>query len=246
MALIKNLIFYCYINNNNIDETTQLHLNCLKMYADIFNGQKIIFISVDNDNNRENIVELFSFLKNPTIEFVKNNPDTRESTHFIESISKVDDNDSITFYCHNKGSTHILDESLVYWIHIMYFFNLYNKLLDNIEYNLKNHIMSGVLRKKAVCEQHGLLSSWHYSGAFFWINMKKIKKIENWRNIKIHRMGLEFYPSLISSFEDSCCSFCSEDYNFDMDISFFKSKIEKIDQDTLEIFKKNTNLIWKK
>jgi hypothetical protein len=243
----KNLLFYCFIQDiDQIDDATHLSLSCLKQYGICFNGQKIIFVGSNNPDGMDKgkLNSLFEFFCDAEIHIVRNNQDTRESEHFVDMLSSIEDLDSMTFYAHNKGSTHALDEGLFHWIHMMYFFNLYKDVIPSIEHVLSMKTMSGVFRKNSHYEIHGMSSEWHYSGAFFWFNMNKLTKISEWKNARKHRMGLEFYPSSIISRIDSHCSFGEKNHNFDMTLPVFMDMLEQNEHKSSYI--DQIHSIWKK
>ena len=173
-----NLIFFCYLNNSNfIDKNFITHINALRHYRNVFNGDKIIYISSDSEiENKEEIYNLFSFLGNPTIELVSNDSELRESKYFLKQVNKINDLDSFTFYAHLKGSTYKTNGDITplhNWLSSMYFFNLDNLYLNKIFTNLDgDKTFAGILRKDLECSPY-VTSDWHYSGTFFWFNTKK-------------------------------------------------------------------------
>jgi hypothetical protein len=220
MALKKNLIYFCYFKNvDEIDLPTKLGILCLEHYRGIFDGQKIIFISGDNltDEFRKKSLEFFSFLEDFEYFFVQNNSETRESEYFIESIKKISSLDTLTFYAHNKGSTHdIRMDGLDIWIVSMFYFNLGQCFIDEVVHNLtKNYTFAGIYKK--IYEFFN--ATWHYSGAFFWFNTAKLVNKDNWGIIEKGRMGLESYPGRICTSEESFSSLVSIEGDFSMNKS---------------------------
>jgi hypothetical protein len=202
-----NLIFFCYLKNNNfIDKSLMSHINALKYYCDVFNGDKIIYISCDSKiENKDEICNLFSFLGNPKIRFVSNFSELRESKYFLEQINQINDLNSFTFYAHAKGATY--DENnapLQNWITAMYFFNLDKLYLNkNLKILDENKTFAGTLRKDLKCPPW-VISDWHYSGTFFWFNTKKLFD----KNFDFYREGryeVESFPGNHSDISESYC-----------------------------------------
>ena len=245
----RNLIFYCYLRDGEIDECTQLNIVLLKKYANMFNGDVIIKVAFDDiniDNEKELWVRSsFSFFNNPSIEIVKNNPETRESEYFIESIEEITDDNSLTFFCHNKGNTHTspdIRNNIFNWIFSMYFFNLDETIFKSIEKPLSNELMfSGILRKTLDCSPW-VCSPWHYSGTFFWFNTKRLKENASWDNFVKGRFSVEAYPGQQANVEDSVSTFISAnvDFNVLFDSTFWTQVLTK---DVLgeEILERYTN-----
>ena len=69
----KNLIYYCYFENSEINEFTQFNIDLLKTYLNVFDGQKIIKIAID-DLTKDNS-HLLSLFPDCEVEIVQNNKD---------------------------------------------------------------------------------------------------------------------------------------------------------------------------
>jgi hypothetical protein len=211
----KNLIYFCYFKNSIVSEYTQYNLALLKNYIHIFDGEKIVKISVDNlDIDNSHLISLFDGFD---VELVKNHSENRESEYFIELISQISDKNSITFYAHNKGGTsdNYHDDSIKHWLHSMYFFNLESNYLTEIESTLGiEKDFSGILRKEINCRPW-VISDWHYSGTFFWFNTNRILNNSNITNFKKGRYGVEAFPGKMVELSRSHCTFNSAASNFD-------------------------------
>lgn len=250
MALKKNLIFFCYIADiDNINEVTLFHIRALKIFNSLFDGDIIIYLSTDDMNiSLWKVNCLFDFFgKTPTIKIVRNHPHNRESEYFIESLKDITNTDSLTFYSHNKGSTHSLDYTLKNWIFSMYFFNLIEDNMKTMTSKLSegdNYIFSGCLKKNGIIP--GIIESeWHYSGAFFWFNTSKLFDLENWDHMVKDRMALESYPGKMVKTEKALSVFIEENYNYHMNDELFYSNIN-IDSIGLSQFEFYTYLIQTK
>jgi hypothetical protein len=245
----KNLIFYCYLKNGEVDESTQFNLKLIEKYSHVFNGEQIIKVAFDDpkisDEQRVWVRNLFSYFKNPSIEIVKNNPDTRESEYFIESIKEIKNDDSLTFFCHNKGNTHTSPEiknNLYNWVFSMYFFNLDKELFSRIEKPLLNEItFAGVLRKTLDCTPW-VCAPWHFSGTFFWFNTKRLKENPSWDTFEKGRFSVEAYPGQKADLRHSYSNFVSLnlDYNVLFDNSFWPTVLTEnvLGKETLNLYRK--------
>jgi len=232
----KNLIFYCYLKNGDVDESTQLNLKLIEKYSQVFDGEQIIKVAFDDtstdDKTKDYVRNLFSFFSNPKIDIVKNNPDTRESEYFIESIKEIQNDESLTFFCHNKGNTHTsldVKNNLFNWIVSMYFFNLDEELFATIERQLLNEAtFSGILRKTLDCTPW-VCAPWHYSGTFFWFNTRKLKDVPSWDDFRKGRFSVEAYPGQKTDIRHSYSSFVSIDFDFNalFDNSFWPSVLSE-------------------
>lgn len=220
----RNLIYHCYFKDSKINEFTQLNLMLLSRYINIFNGEIIINISVDDiDSNHEHLIRIF---KNYNYRIVKNNSENRESENFIESIKELKDDNSLTFFAHNKGaSDHPLPDIQKIWTLCLYYFNLEsNYFLRSQDELMNDKIFSGILRITSPCPP-SVSSDWHYSGTFFWFNTSKLKQIDGWDNFKKGRFSTESYPGRICDISKSHSSFVSEDYNFNSYSPLFWNKV---------------------
>ena len=191
MNKIKNLIYYCYFENSEINEYAKYNLELLNKYLPIFNGQKIVKIAVD-DLTKDNS-HLIKFFPNCDTQIVQNNKETRESEYFIQSIKEIKDRNSITFFAHNKGSkSGDGNEVIKHWLLSMYFFNLDGMYLKFVENNLfRDKTFSGIMRITTPCSPW-VNSDWHYSGTFFWFNTDKLFNIDGWDNFTKGRFSRNF------------------------------------------------------
>lgn len=220
----RNLIYHCYFKDSKVNEFTQLNLMLLSRYINIFNGEIIINISVDDlDIDNSHLIDIF---KNYNYKIVKNNPDTRESENFIESIKEIKNKDSLTFFAHNKGaSDHPLKNIQKVWTFCLYYFNLEpNYFLRSQDELMGDKIFSGILRITSPCPP-SVSSDWHYSGTFFWFNTSKLKSVEGWDNFTKGRFSTESYPGKIVDVTKSHSCFISENFNFNSYSPHFWNKV---------------------
>jgi hypothetical protein len=233
--MIRNLIYYCYFENSQINEFTKLNLELLNRYCNNFNGQKILKIAVDDlqiDNSH--LVKLFHGFD---VEVVKNNPENRESEYFIDSIKEIKNKKSITFFAHNKGGSNRPEKDVIkMWLFSMYFFNLEPNFLINIQDELSNDkTFSGIMRITIPCPPW-VESDWHYSGTFFWFNTEKLLNIPNWDDMKKDRFSVESYPGKMVNESQSHVTICSANYNFNTYLTDIWNRIIKPETLGEEIF----------
>jgi hypothetical protein len=209
----RNLIYYCYFENGEINEFTQLNLKLLNRYCNLFNGQKIIKIALDDlTKDYSNLVDMFQGFD---VEVLQNNKENRESEYFIESIKEIKDTNSITFFAHNKGGSNRPEKDVIkMWLFSMYFFNLEPSYLLKIQDELnEDKTFSGIMRITTPCPPW-VESDWHYSGTFFWFHTDKLLNIPNWDNMKKDRFAVESYPGKMVKESESHVTICSANYNF--------------------------------
>jgi hypothetical protein len=217
--MIRDLYFYFYLGNNNNENNDfiLLHLALLNHYNHLFNGEKIINIAVDDYS-----VELDGFIKNNKIfegAIVNKVINTgQESTYFIDTIRNFKKDDGrITFYGHAKAATLMpisTYTTMAHWVHSLYYFNLNENYLPEVENQLKNKFFSGCLQITSACPPW-VKSDWHYSGTFYWMNNSKVfNNIEEEKFDALDRYSVEAFPGYTAKVEDSFSTFISENYNF--------------------------------
>lgn len=212
--MICNLVFYAYINLNNIPDYIYNHLFLLDKYKSIFNGRIIITIGTDDEINPENISKLsslFSFFENAEIDVIKNDSENRESASFIEQLKKLKGNyhkESLTFYGHTKGSTYQFNPFVQKWMTSMYYFNLEN--LETVYLQFKDgKLFSGIFKLNFPCPPWVMVNH-HYSGTFFWMNTDKLFSQNNWQDFQKGRFEVESYPG---KFDSNLCGLSEDLFN---------------------------------
>jgi hypothetical protein len=169
----------------------------------IFNGKKIININYNNLEDAKFVIEQYFYHHND-IEWIltpNNEHIFNESYIFINKllpkINSLNDHE-ITFMAHAKGVTRYRyqhDFPLFLWIHTLYQQNLTNpKKICSI---LKNYSCCGTLKINNITYFPDNIGNvpWHYSGAFFWFNNKKLFSNPNWSIPITSRYILEVYLS---------------------------------------------------
>lgn len=216
----KNLMFFCGISEDTIEFFIS-HLGNLKKYINIFDGYKICYLTKIKGSD-----ELLNWAKSElncffdTLKIVDNDPINRETKYFIpmlEDISNKSDKNSITFYCHSKGSKLVTEKQPVLnWLRAMYYFNLDSIWLEDIMNHLKDdqYKCAGIF--KDINDHVKLIPDadprckWWYQGTFFWFKQEEIFKINDWRNIYMSRWGTESYLGAYLDENDAYCIICNE------------------------------------
>lgn len=185
---IKKLVFHIYVYNdkdylNNI--AYKMHIKCLTNYSNIFD--KACFnISIDEFVD-ENIIELIKIdlikcgFKNIEIIVTNNNPYCEVNTFKYFILENIDNkNNELVFFGHTKGLMNVIDgvnypENILHWIYTMYFFNLENLYIKDMEnkliysYGGYKNTFYGTLRTFDYNENAS-----YYSGTFYWVNTNKL------------------------------------------------------------------------
>jgi hypothetical protein len=194
--VVKNLISYLYLEDpNDLEKSLGLNLKFIKLYYEIFDGHKIIYISTNDSLDENSKIKISKELGHPIARFVKNNSENRESEYFIDQLKDLRSNmdpESITFYHHSKGSTY-QNPNVDKWISSMYYFNLCEESLKDVEDHLsKDKIFAGTFRVDYPSPPW-VYSDWHFSGTFFWFS-SKLFEIDGWDHMVPTRFSTESYP----------------------------------------------------
>lgn len=225
----KNLLFHCYLNSLECPtESTTFNLRCLEKFLSVFDGKKVLNVALDNTNsvNKHNVLSRFpAFQVFDEILFTQNDSTSRESSSLVSLLESVQHlENSITFYGHSKGSTHPLDSCLRNWILSMYFFNLEETYLEEVEKKLSgDFITSGILKKDCKWDSPDISGEWHYSGAFFWFSSRLFDL--DWKSFSKGRMSLESYLGQRVPTEKAHSTFVSRPYNFHIDNELWATEI---------------------
>lgn len=208
----KKLVFHLYCDKdweNNL--SLKLHFVCLKHYLSIFD-EILIVLSTDfesdvflTDIKRKIITELNH--KNITIKTVKNTVYREAKTFYDEVINT--DYEGIVFFAHSKGYTNFNPETrynkkyIIEWIIGCYWLSL--EFLNEAEASLcrstkqNNGLFYGSF--KLVNKNGSVYMNSAYMGAFYWTNVRELKKYFSWENKDIpklcSRMSAEEFPGIV-------------------------------------------------
>lgn len=193
-----NLLFNLYPIRGSI---WPWHIDQLVKYRNVWNGQRIVLVSLDTTTASVDEVKAKLAPLNAEIIFKANDPAVGETAHFIDGMALLEskDEDEATFYAHAKGVTHKKDAvvPIQAWSEMMYTLNLGH--LDAVQQMFTHASAIGAFRQKgAHCG-----SEWHFSGTYFWLKHSAIFS-KNWRDIVPDRYGVEAYPGRHIRFEESC------------------------------------------
>lgn len=184
-AVKKNLIYHIYFDGK-LNHYHHLNIAYLNKYWNIFDGQNIVKIAVDDF--RKPLDRLLDLLPENCIpELVHNDPVHWEADHFINSLKRIDG--GMTFYGHCKGVSRQQMTGLDIWVK-----NLYELNLGRVP-DLGPYLYSGICAKLLPCPPY-VPYDWHYSGSFYWMNTDKVK--ERWINKVPFRYYTESFPGMIA------------------------------------------------
>lgn len=182
------------------------NLEQLVQRIDIFNGVKIFAVVEDKDKKFESFEKIKNYLQgwlglNCEVLKFKNDIKLRETVSLLsllENLKQEAEHDSITFYGHTKGVTHVAHRAVKLWTEALYKYNLDAEYLLEVERLLTWFPVVGSMKR------YGRLQNfppntydWHYSGTFFWFRNEELFKREWEESITPHRYGTEAYLSFM-------------------------------------------------
>jgi len=195
---MKKLVYHLYVldgfDNNPFAICNKL---CLKNYINVFDDATF-FVSVDDIHDMASIRSGIRFIEEvcgnvikPNVFVVKNNKELGEATTFNTCILPMIELglEDYVFFGHCKGMTTNRDHeftSLLKWVIIMYYYNL-EFIYDVYENFYNGKILYGSnLSDMSFIEVFKYFpSKTFYSGTFYWLNVKEIKKYYESTNIDI-------------------------------------------------------------
>jgi hypothetical protein len=213
---VRNLIMHLLPVASNSNWKMNLHE--LRARMGLFNGKRILAISVESRDNVEGrnlktvtADEVIEYCKCIGLEWTKidafpNHSSLREVATFpylMESVKSVDPNE-VTFACHGKSTTHSENSITVQWAN-----RQYRVCLDQWEFvqsALERYSMAGAFRKFGDFATPGN-NRWHYSGTFYWFRHDDVFSSQKWRTIDQQFFGTESWPGLLFRPEQTACLF---------------------------------------
>ena len=157
----------------------KLHLNCIKLYNDIFD-QYTFIIGVDNIDDKDlidhwkNIIQTY-INSNKKILFIieKNEPEFRDGIICYKYlISKFNEFDGLVFWGHSKRDLS-LDKNLIYkWICCIHYFNSLD--INSIENTLVSYNNQYCAHGSLLSTCAGAYNKLEYMGGMYWVYPKKI------------------------------------------------------------------------
>lgn len=177
----KQLIYYFYFDTFEFLEVYKLHLDCIKLYNDIFD-QYTFIIGVNDINDNElidhwkNIIK--TYINSNKISFIieKNDPILRDGiVCYKYLISKLKDYDGLVLWGHSKRDLS-LDKDLIYnWITMMHYQNwCMNDQIENILTSFNNQYCC---HGPFLSYLNGSLNQLFYMGGMYWLYPKKIVQL---------------------------------------------------------------------
>lgn len=184
----RNLIFYLYPRKGSI---WSWHIDQLLKYKHVFNGRRIVTISIDNVTDyTSTILQRLKPLE-AEFSFVQNDSYLGETRHLVGNLAKVSslNEDEATFYAHAKGVTHggRFLQAVMMWCEAMYTLNLGS--VPAIERALSLYSAAGCFRHFL---RHGG-AQWCYGGSFYWLKHSTLFS-RKWWDIEPSKYGTEGYP----------------------------------------------------
>ena len=216
----KTLVYHIYLGDDiDTNLAYKVNLECLKYYNNIFD--KIRFVIVMDDLKdlelREkgiNWINEIGFVGETEIIFRENTEIGEAATVRDYAVNLNIDKEDMVFFGHTKGIGNLRDEkvnkdSVLFWILVMYFYNL--NFVDEVKNMFlgKGHAMEvfyGTLLMMHNNENMPvMIPKAHYSGSFYWINKPLLGKLDAYKKISDYtfsgRYDAEFYPGNLFRFD---------------------------------------------
>lgn len=206
-----NLIYHIYFPGQE-NLILQYNIYLLKQYINKFNGKKIININFIGDINNAKVFidKYFDIYHNIEFIYTPNDESSLCETYIffnklLPRVYSLDDYE-YTFFGHTKGvhKWSQNDQNMIFflWCHTLYSRNLQDT--NNIANILDTYTCCGTLKRNQPIHflENAGYHTWHYTGAFFWFNNKKLFSKPNWYDHHGSRYGLETYlPRILDSKE---------------------------------------------
>jgi hypothetical protein len=183
----KTLVFHIYVyesENYLENEAYKFHIECLKRYSNVFD--KACFnISCDNINDIETINSIKCDLvkcgfNNIEIITTKNDYFCEVNTFKYFILDRLENLNELIFFGHTKGITNINDginypENILHWVYTMYFFNLEEEYIINMENMVIKSFGGGQNTFYGTLKQtYKEMGISFYPGTFYWVNPMKL------------------------------------------------------------------------
>lgn len=209
--MIRNLIYHFYTEKRKFD----FHYEYLMRYLPVFNGRKIICLSISKSDDTYNIEEIQHLFKGLEIVEVDNDSDSRESKSFFEILlPEIINEPGITFFGHSKSSSAKrldpkFNEAHTLWASHLYTANLSD--ITNIESVLNTYVSCGPFLRTTYLQEIPCCK-WHFSGTMFWFNNKMLRDMIDSINSYTEsygkkRWGVEGFLGSIVGIDRTYCIF---------------------------------------
>lgn len=193
---VRHLAYHIYPFPGN--GTWQRNIEQLLARIKMFNGRRIVAIATQAGMDAPSTVK--RAFKGEVDEFLEipNEPRLREVATFLplmERLSSTAKHEAI-FYAHAKGVTRPVNDgvSVHPWADL-----LYESCLDYwplVERQLTKHPIAGSMKKQGFMFT-GSRSTFHYSGAFYWLRSCLVFNRPSWKTIDQQWWGSESWPGLV-------------------------------------------------
>lgn len=201
----RNLIYIVYpVKGNGTWQRNVSELLSPRLH--LFNGKKVVAIFSDERTDAPEMVREklpgFSYI------LLKNNPRLREVAAFEPLMNEVINEPGVTFFAHAKGVTRPVNPgvSVHPWTDMLYAANL--DYWPTTAESLKAFPITGAFKKIGRMFR-GSISTFHYSGTFYWFDNAKIRE-KNWRKIDKQWWGTEAWPGVQFKPHEAGCTFCEK------------------------------------
>jgi hypothetical protein len=181
-----------------------LNIQKLNMYADIFNGRKLVIIRTGEGIVEPDLIkEAFDF----DAEFIMlpNSKELQEVSGFIETLGKLEslNPNERTFYAHTKGVRYAPTDAKIKAIRI-WRNAMYEGCLADIQQ------VDNVLDKYTCCGCFKLeyplsCKKWLFAGSFWWVNHAKLFSHPSWKETNQGLYSTEHYLNGLFPSKESFC-----------------------------------------
>ena len=197
----RNLAFFCYPRSCGMWRRSIAHL--LARW-EIFTGRKIVTVATDcSCDDHETVRRAFGGAECEFL-FRENVPGMQETAHFLEPLKMLENEGGITLRAHAKGSTHENPDAASHlWLDAMATTCLdYPRLIELAMGQAKT---CGPFRSVLPFGS----SRFHFAGSWYWLDNHSLFSRDWWRIDEVF-FGVESYPGVQFSFEESCCLFADQ------------------------------------
>jgi hypothetical protein len=203
----RHLIYYVYPVQGN--GQWQLNLDRLKKRLELFNGRRIIAVSVNSKRHTlddADYVRSYFGKENADFIYVPHKKKLGEVTAFTSLWKKLErfrGEKDVTFYAHSKGViSSRRGPATRMWADLMYKSNLDH--WEEVRTLLESYPIVGAFRR--IGPVFGGRVEHHYHGTFYWCRNKDVFS-RDWVNIPMVYGGTEMWPGMVFKKEEAGCIF---------------------------------------
>jgi hypothetical protein len=208
-APVRDLAYHVYpVRGNGV---WQWNVRQLLRRIDLFNGRRAVGIAVDGrtDNPREVMAAFRGEVDDHDFVVVRNKPELREVATFEPLFERMQTREAnrCLLYAHAKAVIRGFGSPSHRWAEA-----LSETCLDHwplVEEQLVRHRLTGPFRWRNRAWPEQSRATWFYSGSWVWYRSRHLFA-RNWREINRFIFGIEPYPALHFSHDESGCLFGDE------------------------------------